>query len=95
VQHLIGLGQRGLAMSPGGGFRGHRLVWIVGQRAATTFATQAAFARSDPLEFLRAVGLLSLRRRRAVSWLWRRHPGAGPRGPGVHGPEVIATRGRL
>jgi len=65
VQHLVGICQRGLAVRTGWRLRGHRLVGIAGQRAATALATQAAFARSDALGFLRVVRLLTLRRRQA------------------------------
>jgi hypothetical protein len=65
VQYLISIGQRGLTMETGNRLGGHGFIGIAGQRTATTFATQAAFARSDAFGFLRLVQLLPLRRRQA------------------------------
>ena len=63
VQHLVGLAQHRLAVRTGWGLRGYRFIGKQCQRAATSFATQAALARSDTLGLLRLVRLLPLRGR--------------------------------
>ena len=60
MQYLIGVRQRGVTMRTGGGFRGHRLVGMADQRAATAFAAKAALARTGALGLLRPVRLLTL-----------------------------------
>ena len=65
VQHLVSLGQSGVAVHAGDNLGGDSLVGVARQRPAATGATQAATARSDTLDFLRPVRLLPLRRRHA------------------------------
>jgi len=58
MQHLVGVGQRGLAMRAGHRLGRHRFVGITGQRTATAFTTKAALARSGALDLVWLVRLL-------------------------------------
>ena len=62
VQHLLGIGQRGLAVHAGQRLGYDRRIGIAGQRPATTLPADATLPRAIPPRLLRLVGLLSLRR---------------------------------
>src|SRR5271155_3915616 len=65
VQHLLGIGQRSLAVHASSRLGYDRRIGIAGQRPATTLPAEATLPRAIPLGLLRLVGLLSLRRRQA------------------------------
>ena len=62
---MVRIRECGPAERATGGFRGDRLIRLARQRTAAALASQAAQARAGAFGFLRAVGLLALRRRRA------------------------------
>jgi hypothetical protein len=65
VQHLLGIGQRRLAVHAGHRLGYDRRIGIAGQRPAATLPAEATPPRAIPPRLLRLVGLLSLRRRHA------------------------------